>query len=372
MYLHRPHTTRSSPPGYILIVSLLMLATLTTIATYIMTRGSIYVPFMRTIQEREKAIVLARGGIEIARAQLSYVYDQEESEKSETSKPGETKKPSINQQIDDQLFLMDFIPTINRWQYFGLTEQNDGIDGSIRICTMCEEGKINLNTIYDYKKKQFIGKGQQTGDWDAFMQEICKKIEQAEGGTDVFKALSSFLKKRTYKLIDVTELLHIPAFSVFKARQRYQPPSLQHTPDSKAPLYLADIFTVDSHKKTINPWVFSNALAILLELPTVHADDTVKRLESVEEWFKEFRQPKTWKTDWTALLQPMYQKDLSHLPKNIEVLFDTSTNPRIFSVISEAQVGTVTRQLYALLERTKRTHHNKTQYNVQIKKLYWL
>jgi hypothetical protein len=39
---------------------------------------------------------------------------------------------------------------------------------------MCEEGKINLNRIIDFKKNAF--KGTDKSGWKIVMQEICKAI----------------------------------------------------------------------------------------------------------------------------------------------------------------------------------------------------
>jgi hypothetical protein len=237
---------------------------------------------------------------------------------------------------------------------------------------MCEEGKININNIYDYKNKKFYGQGQPQGDWAAILEELCKQIERAQGGSGLFKALESFLKNRSYKVLDVTELLLIPEFNIFRGHQFYEPPTRTTTKEEKKFIYLTDIFTVESGKKTINPWFFSAALLELLSLPPVQYADKEERTENVKTWLKDFRLAKSWKTDWTLLLQPMYQKDLLSLPKNIESIFDTSANPRIFSVISEGQAGTVTKQLFAILEQTKHAYKNKIRYNVRLKKLYWL
>lgn len=363
-----------SRAGYILIFSLLMLATLSAIATYIMTRGSIYIPFMKTVQEREKALLIAHGGIEVAIAQLSRMYTQEDIEKNGNkiaNKKNSPPSPETQKGSPEKQFLLNFLPTINRWQEYNLHENVDGIDGRIRICITCEEGKININNIYDYQKKQFYGKGQPEKNWEAIMQELCQNIERIQGSKNLFGALETFLKKREYKLLDVTELLHVKEFELFRDYQFYAPPESSRNNDQKN-LYLTDIFTIDSFKRTVNPWFFSNALLTLLSLPEAQVGDVEARITSAPQWLENFHQPKSWKNDWQTLLQPIYQKNLASLPKNIESIFDTSTNPRIFSVISEGKVGTVTKQLFALIERTKHTYKDKTRYDVKIKKLYWL
>jgi hypothetical protein len=375
MRMHKQQIQKSTPhshPGYILIFALLMLSTLVAIATYSMTRGSIYVPFARAQEFREQAKLIARGGLEIAIAQLAHVHKEPEKKSNDDTQNAENK-PQSNPLQESKLFLTHFLPTINRWQEYKLTEEVDGINAMVRICLMCEEGKININQIYDYDKKTFIGKGKPQGDWYALMQELCKQIEQKQGGTDLFKALETFLKKRPYKLIDVTELLHIKEFASFRNHQFYMPPTEAINKENKQPLYLTDLFTVESRKRTVNPWVFSNALLGLLGLEQAAYGDTQKRREQSEEWFKQFNRTKNWKDDWSLLLEPIYHKELASLPKNIETIFDTSADPRLFSVLSEGHVGTITQQLFAIVERTKKSEKKgKTSYTITVKKLYWL
>src|SRR5690606_18056883 len=100
-----------------------------------------------------------------------------------------------------------FVPRINRWQTFSLTEEKDGINGTIQICLMSEEGKININRIYDFEKKKFIGEGNKQEDWKILLQEIFNQIEKQANTKGLFEAFTAFLKKQDGPLDDVTQLL---------------------------------------------------------------------------------------------------------------------------------------------------------------------
>jgi hypothetical protein len=354
--------------GFILIFSLLMLATITAIVTYVYVRGSVYVPMIRTMIDREKAKMVALGGVQVAMAQLVRPYKEEEIKKE--------GKPVAGEQglKEEKFFLTNFLPTMNRWQEYELKEEMDGIDSQLRICLMSEEGKININQIYDYEKKQFRGKGQQTGDWEKILQDLFKQVERIQGGKDLLKALETFLKKREYTVHDVTELLHIKEFEIFRSQQRYAPPEPKKSEnkDQKERVYLTDIFTVDSGKRTVNPFFFSDSLSALLSLPRAGYGDNKERVARIQEGLQKLKQPIVWKNDWSSLLKPIYQKELQSLPKDIESVFDTSTTPRIFSVISQARVASTMQQLFVILERTKKMSKGKASYVVNIKKLYWL
>lgn len=395
--------------GYILVFSMLTLAGLTAMATYLVTRASVYVPFVRTVIDREKAKLVALGGVQVAMAQLARTslqdnQAQETQESQAKAKSGAEAETSANTQAqgqpeklaggafkEEKFFLTNFLPVMNRWQEYVLKEEVEGIDSTLRICLMCEEGKININQIYNYAQKQFYGKGQSAGDWEKILQELFKNIERMQGGKDLFKAFETFLKKQEYKLLDVTQLLLIPEFEIFRRHQFYNPSSLKNrgsnstgtsintgvsgpedSPENGARVYLTDIFTVESGKRTINPWVLSAATTELLQLKNINTQDKKELTERVQESLKNLNKAIVWKNDWTTLLKPIYQKELQSLPKGIESIFDTSITPRIFSVISQARVGSTMQKLFVILERTKKVNKGKTNYAVNIKKLYWL
>ena len=146
-----------------------MIAGMTAIGTYIFLRSSVFLPFMHTMYDREKAKVLAMGGLQIAIQQLSQ-FDEAESEQTTNSQAagqqpasaqtanqqaaGQQTKPKQEAGGPLQLFTR-IMPIINRWQTFPLQKKIDGIDGSIQMCLVCEEGKINLNRIYNFDKSKF-------------------------------------------------------------------------------------------------------------------------------------------------------------------------------------------------------------------------
>src|SRR5438094_631949 len=61
-----------SKQGYILILTVMIIAGITAIVTSIFNRGVVYVPFAHTMIAREKAKMLALGGVAVAQAQLAY------------------------------------------------------------------------------------------------------------------------------------------------------------------------------------------------------------------------------------------------------------------------------------------------------------
>ncbi|HLW72936.1 MAG TPA: hypothetical protein VKR54_02715 [Candidatus Babeliales bacterium] len=347
--------------GYIMIFTLMIVGAAMMVVTYVGHRGSFYLPFSHMIFAREQAKMLALGGVQVAIAQLS------QGAKKEAAAPagGEQKKESSNEERD---FLQRILPTLNRWQEFNLVENIDGVDGQIKICLMCEEGKINLNRIIDFKKGVFRGSDQSGWNWKVIIQEICKSIEKTAKGSDLFPTFEKIVKDAKFKFNDATELIVKKEFNHFKDILFYQPP----TTKKQDTLYLTDIFTVWSSSDKIEPWLFSDSINGLLGLPRVEVDDIKKRKEQIEGWMKNFKPRANWQQDWKTMLMPVYGKELRTLPKNIDSMLSTTFAPRFFSVLVHGKVGEVTQRMYVILERNKNSQSDTPEYDVAIKKLYWL
>jgi hypothetical protein len=344
--------------GYIMIFTLLVVAAAMVVVTYVGHRGSFYIPFARMITAREKAKEIALGGVQVAMAQLVKTVKKEEG------KEGGQEKQESNAQEKD--FLRRILPVLNRWQVFDLREEVDGIDAQMNVCIMCEDGKINLNRIIDFEKGTFYG--DEKSGWKAVMQEICKLIDQNTKGEELFPAFEKIVKDVKHKFNDATELITHKEFQRFKDTLFYRPP----TGKKQDTLYLTDIFTVWSRSDKLEPWLFSDSINGLLGLPRVEVDDIKKRKDQVDAWIKNFKIRANWQQDWQTLLMPIYGKELRTLPKNIDSVLKPTFAPQYFSVLVDGKVDDVTQRVYAIVERTKRSQGSNLEYDIEIKKLYWL
>jgi|SRR5579872_3907485 len=342
--------------GYIMIFTLLIVGAAMLIVTYVGHRGSFYLPFSHMLFNREKAEMLALSGVQVAIAQLSQV-DEKNSSSSDKSK---------EKAHDEQNLLERILPTLNRWQQFDVQEDRDGVDGQIKICLMCEEGKINLNRIIDFDKGAF--QGDEKAGWKVIMQELCKTMEKFTKADNLFPALEKIIKDAKYEFNDATELITRKEFAPFKDILFYRPP----TQKKQDTIYLTDIFTVWSSSDKLEPWLFSDSVNALLGLPRVEVDDIKKRKEQIQNWVKNFKVQANWQQDWTTMLMPVYGKELRTLPKYIDSMLSTNFAPRFFSVLVEGKVGDITQRMYAILERNKRSQGDVIEYDVIMKKLYWL
>ena len=197
-------------PGYILALTLMILALAIVITTQMFNKGMVHSVYAKTVMDREKSKQLALGGIQVALSMLA--LDQ-------TSTQLQQQQPSQ----EDKLLVKKIVPSLNRWSAYDLKEEQEGIDGKLMVCISSEQGKININQMYDFKNKKFIGQDQPKSDMKKVMQSVFKAIKD-EVGKDLFLPFEAFLKEFGRPLHDVTELLAIKEFAVFKDDIFYEPP----------------------------------------------------------------------------------------------------------------------------------------------------
>lgn len=354
------HTQSSS--GFILIVVLSLISLSIILVTYINNKSSGYIPFARLAVERQKAHALAYGGIQLALSQLS------------TAAQGTQKaKPTPLDHAKE--LLMTLLPIQNQWQAFKLKNKEDGFDGELQICIVCESGKIDINQIYNFKTKKFVGEGSKTGDYKKIMQALFEKIGQRVQAGDLFKPFEKFLKERSYQVQDVTELLTIKEFEVFKNLVFYEP-SLSNKTEKNEPknqkVFLTDLFTVWTRKATVIPWLVSSSLGSVLNLQPIKPE-MIKDKKAIEERLKNFAIKTDWTAQtWDAQIMPFNGVAFKSLPEFSTTLFNNAFEPTIFSVLSYAKIGTITQRLLAIVQRDESMQQDDTAFGVKILKLYWL
>ena len=360
--------------GFVIPLVLMLISVAMILVTNIYQRGSTFVPFMSTIMRKEQAKQLAISGVHLAMSQLAHAADPEEGKapkKAPPAKEGEKKEEQQQLSPEEQArnILSHILPTINEWQKFPLKKDIDGIDGTIKIAISCEEGKINLNSLYDFAQGKFKGEGQKEADWKKMLELIAKKMQQKVKSTgNLFESFEKFFKQRHYKVNDASELLTQDGFRAYARLLFYEPPEKEK---EERPIYLFDLFTVYGSGK-FQPWLLSDSVRGLLDMKRVAPNNEKKKKEMVQELLKKFKPTINVAQDWGTLFQPLYGIEFTRLPKGIEAFFGSSFDPKIFSVVSYGKVGEITQRIYAILERIRRIDKKKTWYDVNIIKFYWI
>ena len=341
--------------GYIMVLALMVIGISIILVTQLFNRASVHRSFVATMTKREQAKELALSGIAIAQSQL-YV---EPPKKVSGAKPEQQQKAEPY----TKRLLQQILPNLNRWQTFNLQRNVEGIKGKIDLYISCEEGKLNINHMYDFAKKKFKGEGQLKADFKKMLMQLFGRLP--EQGPELFKALTSLLASRGYPFNDVTQFLSNSTWAKLFAQDVF---AKKETAKTKQQLYLTDLFTVFTAATTIDPWLFSHSVATLLGLPSAMSADYTQRKEKIMNALKNYKESAMWQTDWDKAVGLIYGKNFNSLPKAIHSMMSRRVEPTTFSVISRAQVGSVSQSIFAILAQRKQD----AQTIYEIERVYWI
>lgn len=342
--------------GYILLLALSMLSLIMVLVTGLFNRATPFVFFDATIIKREKAKQLALSGLQIAMSQLqAAVPDKKDAQNGALPGTNADKGPSKESQQQEALFKA-LIPTLNNWQKFALTEPLDGIKATIEICVTCEQGKIDINEVFDFKTKKFLNEGKPQGDMRKMMQSLFTKLAPFASDKNLFAVFEKFLKQRHSKLQEVTQLLQIKEFEeVFGSRQFFEPPIKNNEPGAKGKkqaVYLTDLFTIWSQESTASAWVLTDALCAVFGFTRVSANDANIRKQMVTQAVEQKALAATTvDAAWPKGLQTVYGKDLAAIPAEIKPLLNPSFEPDTFGILCRGTTGNISQKIFAIIER---------------------
>lgn len=340
--------------GYILTLSLLLVSVLVIIVTQLFYQASSSFSLTTTLVKREQAKMAALSGVQLAISALTVRLD--EKKEGKTAQQGE-KKAQPSKSDFYKKFLERIVPSLNRWQVVELKPEQ-ARSMKVKFCITCEDGKINLNTWYDYEKHQFKSKQHE----EAFMS-ILKEVQGITGDKKSSESILTFLKKRAYPLNDVTELLQ-SSDDYFATHVFYEPQEEQN----KKSLYLTDLFTTWTQTDRLQPWLLSESLATCLGFAQAKKDDTQAREQMMTEWLKPFKEKVDWQKEWNTILKPIYQKDKQQIAAPLLARFNPTYAPTTFGVIAYGIVDEVVQKCYAILHFTE----NRDKVIVFLEKLYWV
>jgi len=382
-----------------IIVFALMIVSLMVYLTQQLVNG-VFVTgnFVSIVVQREQAKMIALSGVQIAINQLlSLEIEEKDKDKKKEGMDahvaaGEESKQQEAQarlKVHDKKFLDQILPFLNRWRTFSFDEKQDGFAAELRICLTCEEGKINLNEAFDFKKLEF------KKEYAALLKSLEIKDKLAAG--ELAAKLQDFLAKRQRKLEDISELMQLPVcknLDIF-----YKPPEKSAQKKEEAQpninLALSDIFTLWTESYEINPLLFSDGLCAMFTFRRPLATDP----ELLKKKFKEFKSQfkleiaRDWDAHWETLKILYEQKPVFF--KEMQGIFSKEFGPRTYSVISYATVGKVTQRVIALVKKINRPHAYdkqkdekvptqqaaseeneaksiRSKYDYKILRLYWL
>ena len=127
---------------------------------------------------------------------------------------------------------------------------------------------------------------------------------------------------------------------------------------------MADIFTVSTGRKELNPVVLSDSMCAILGL--MRADGRSAKIKGLNEILKKAKTiPTSTQSLWDTYLSKLYGKDYKALPKSLISLLSSGLSFSNFTVVSYGTVGSTTQRVVAMIE-----HRDKQSFLVR--KLYWI
>lgn len=328
--------------GFILPLTIIIIFAIAILVIHMLTRSSSISPFQHMIFDREKAKQIALMGVTIAQAQLTG--------------PFKTDKQK-------QTWYKDFFKHLNMWQNFKLTYEADGINAEIQIYVSCEQGKIPINALWNFKDKKFVT----SIDVKKLLNTIYFATGQRQEGK-VITELEAIFKLFEQPLEDLTNLFVNNYFKGLGFHWLPQPPEKEQRVNGTQEVLLSDIFTIGTTESKINPLFLTPGMKKLFELNK--GDQKPKEQdEALKKLVEGIKDSIDWKTNWDKLLEPLYGKRYENLPKPFTQLLDTSSRASLISVVSYGKVGSVTQKVLALLDQNLEANDRVT-YTIQ--KLYWI
>jgi len=319
----------SRRPGYVLIIAVLIIGLMAAMIGRIVNQVVVFNKLQRVLIDREQARMYALSGIEIASAQLAY---------------------------EEKEFIKAF-PTLNRWQQFEMRDSKQGTAGMCEIYVVAEQGKINLNKLYDFKKKQFIKEKNIDG----------LKILQTAGnvlpakGQIVAEVIGAIFKERGRPLDDLFELFGDKRFKKIAD-------NLMPVPEKIGSF--TDLFTLETKNELLQPLLLSPSMGKVLSLKEITKIDK-KAFDTLKDQLKNLTGSVQWQQKWDTLIAPIYGKQYASLAAEIKNLFAQEFETLSFSVVSYGKFGNAVVKVYAILQQEASPEPAKLV-KYCIKKLYWL
>lgn len=353
---------KATVQGYILVLALMIISISVLLITSVYYNSVTHAAIVRRFVKRQQAEQLARSGVEIALARLDQIYKKKENTQEVAEEPAvakamvgeQTKKSQETAQMKEdpkKRRLRSLLLLVNKWQTFKLLQDREGIEGTIKIYIACEQGKINLNLLYNFANNSFVRQGSFSA--EAFFRWLFGALRPLVNNKDYYEAFAKFLNSRKQPLDDVTSLLAAPSFGALNA-QVFMTPN-----EEERRIYLTDLFTIDTNKMIINPWFITRSLAAVLGFKQQKGELSAEQLKKLFD-------QSDWSKGWDEVLAPIYGKEYKALPDEIKLLFSFQFEPTEFSVVSYATVGEITQKMYAIVHKDRKTDR------YSIKKFYWI
>jgi hypothetical protein len=283
--------------GFIMPLALILMALAMALIARVALRVNAEKAHMRSFALRTQAELLAQGALPIVEALLTGEHKKKagDSEKKHAAVPP----------------LLGLCLSMNRWQRFQFTAERDGFSGEIAVYITAEAGKIDLNRLYDFEKKEY----RSAGNFDAkkFLVWISERLERITPDRSFSEIFDELVKQRKEPFSDVGELGAHRALAQFP-RWPTQSKSAAAPEDQKQQPALYDLFTVAS-PQAFSLGIATESVAFLagMKAPAARTKDDGEKLQLLAQSLEKPIDPSLWNT----LLAPLTGKEYTNIPREL-------------------------------------------------------
>lgn len=305
-------------PGFILITTFFLLASASAILMLTARKEYVHARLTSTlvIQHTLKDTIYAL--LNCTPALFYGAKEEDEEKKSEKQKDASTL-PDIQKLIK---MYIRYAPDFAALPKFSAPQQQDPFSGYLKIS--CESGKLNLNGIYDFTKKDWRNEKQKK--FCAWLFEALAKQTQTE---NCFADFETYLKNRGCHFNDISEL-----YEIEKIRNtfvnNFAPVYKKQTQktDAKMPLYFSELFTVQTETDTINALCLTPSMVQLLG-----GQFSTEGLQKID--FKQIMQAiqnKNQQDGISTICKDLYNITFETLPLDCKSLLTMNSELNIFAI----------------------------------------
>ncbi len=349
--------------GYILFITFSMLALCAMIVSVVMVKGLMHKKFTQLLLNQEQMQQFTLSTVALAQSFLSFpVPEKKESvQQGAVSSKSVASENSTDQGFEKQL-LEKMLPVVNKTQTFMMKEIEKDFPVVINLTFFCESGKININGLYDFIDKKFYDEGVEGKDKKVFATWLFDKIAKITEKPSLLQPFIEHCKERKTLFNDVNQLLAIKEFAAcFGDAVFYEFQQDQQAGQKKVKkIYLHDIFTVASQNDTIQPWLLSQSVCALLDIPQQDRKQQESQKKEDKKFdISSFKLQADWSKDWDIALKEIYEVGYDKIPEQVRSMLAQQFSAPIFSVMVsvtkflEDGIFTKPSRIYAILKEHK-------------------
>ncbi len=324
-------------PGFILVITFMLLSCALASVMLLSVFGYHHTTMMTVLTRKCYSLDCALSAPDILKSLLT---PEEKDEKKEQK----SEKDSKDELKDSQKKIMSL------WKYSQgfapiLSSDKEQANSVISYAMMLgtEEGKLNLNSLYDFKKLEWLSPEKK-----AFCKALFTLIAKFMKSKDtqenaLFDAFEKYLKKRGAPFNDVSELFNITEFT------QIFPAQVVHTgSQSSKDLYIGELFTVSTEQDTINCVGLSRSFVLLIGAKQENMIELLQQKEKLQEVMK---LSSAGEQGLATFFDKAYGIDFKNIPQEFKSLLTMNFELNIFSIVLTASAQKIASTVYAIIKQ---------------------